>query len=395
MKEFVCGLTFLSAAVICTAVLAANSGLMSADKSTEDASSGVENLPDQIPPNIQPREGGTIKMSPEPVIHPLEGGTIMTLPMTPPEPVNGSGVYSPWAVLKFNNAEEKEYYYKIAGTEEFKRLYSFEFIKQTCEIEAYYIDEYGNESSHIFLSYIIENPKSWVNEEDKEDDDAAAPSYQNKYAAPLTKDEYKEINFFDYTQQVITSFYISSDMYNAALADKRHYNYTFSDFIVDDVYDKELIGSIVESYTSFAEENGYSKLQTLNGLAALGQSAAEYGYDRNTAGVSGNYIRYGIESLCDPYIDCEDYAILIAELFKAAGYRSALFCNSNHAIAGVVIPSKIAEKSGLEATELNSISYNGDTFFLVEGTAPIMIGDVDLTYEDYQSGGEFIFYGEF
>ncbi len=377
MKGFVCGLTFLSAAVIGAAVLAANSGLLSAVRSAEDASSGIESLPDQIPPNIQPREGGTL----------------MTQPMMPPKPVNDSGVYTPWAVLKFENADDKKYYYRVAGEEEFKRLYSFEFIKQTCEIEAYFIDEYGNESSHIFLSYIIERPESWDYEEDKEDEDAAL-SYQNKFAAPLTEDVYKEVEFFDYTQDVKISFYIDKDMYNAALADKHHIVYTLSDYIVNDVYDKALIGSIVESYTSFAEENDYSRLQILNGLTALGQSAAEYGYDKDTAG-SDNYIRYGIESLCDPYIDCEDYAILIAELFKAAGYRSAIFCNNNHAIAGVVIPKKVAEKSGLQATELNSISLNGDTFFLVEGTASIGIGDIDLSDEVYQSGGEFTFCGEF
>ena len=87
-------------------------------------------------------------------------------------------------------------------------------------------------------------------------------------------------------------------------------------------------------------------------------------------GVVEEYWKYPLETLYDRAGDCEDTSILLAALFKAAGYDAALVLLPGHAIAAVVLPSD---------TVGYYYSVNSKNYYFCETTAETSLGQATMT----------------
>ncbi|MFA6710914.1 MAG: hypothetical protein WCR83_06300 [Candidatus Methanomethylophilaceae archaeon] len=92
--------------------------------------------------------------------------------------------------------------------------------------------------------------------------------------------------------------------------------------------------------------------------------------DELVDGVVEEYWKYPLETLYDRAGDCEDTSILLAALFKAAGYDTALVLLPGHAVTAVVLPSD---------TVGYYYSVDSKNYYFCETTAETSLGQATVT----------------
>jgi hypothetical protein len=128
---------------------------------------------------------------------------------------------------------------------------------------------------------------------------------------------------------------------------------------------------LASALSSEGEKLGYTNYKMVE-LAARFVQAIPYSYDINSTGIE-EYPRYPIETLVDGSGDCEDHAILLAQLLSSMNYDAVLlYYSGEHMAIGV------ADAGNMYGT---SYTHNGKKYYYVETTSTgWTIGDIPEKY---------------
>ncbi len=140
-------------------------------------------------------------------------------------------------------------------------------------------------------------------------------------------------------------------------------------------YDDRVIETLAASLSSLM--SGHTSLEKANCILKFVQSIP-YAYDTDTHSVS-NYWDYPAELLYEQKGDCEDHAVLLSALYKAAGYDNVLYyvkcydSSTGETDYHVAVGTDIPGASGTYTT------YAGVKYYYCEGTATESAGIVDYS----------------
>ena len=97
-------------------------------------------------------------------------------------------------------------------------------------------------------------------------------------------------------------------------------NYAMVNFVTSD---DRIVQDVASTLKSFAEEENYSQVDTINFILRFVQKNAVYASDNITKG-QVEYWKYPVETLVDKKGDCEDSSVLFASIMDALGYDVAM-----------------------------------------------------------------------
>jgi len=142
-----------------------------------------------------------------------------------------------------------------------------------------------------------------------------------------------------------------------------HANYSvYVTHSLDDVFFQKLASTL----SAEGGKLGYTNYQMVE-LATFFVRTIPYSYDIDSTGRK-EYPRYPIETLVDGTGDCEDHAILLAELIRSMNYDAILLAYPTHMALGVV------DTGNMYGT---SYTHNGKKYYYVETTpSGRVIGDI-------------------
>jgi hypothetical protein len=141
---------------------------------------------------------------------------------------------------------------------------------------------------------------------------------------------------------------------------------------VTDNQDDYIFNALADTMISDGEKLGFTKIETVE-LALLLVQSIPYSIDIDTTGLE-EYPRYPLETLVDDTGDCEDHAILLAELLCALQYDAVLLeYPGDHMAVGV------ADSGDMFGTYYE---HDGKKYYYTETTATgWKIGDIPLGYD--------------
>jgi predicted transglutaminase-like cysteine proteinase len=170
----------------------------------------------------------------------------------------------------------------------------------------------------------------------------------------------------------------SRDIYQFYANQARQYvdNYQFKyGSYVSDMLDKYLMNSIVSEFEQYGQDNGYTERQVIEHMMSFVQNL-EYTDDKRGTGFN-DYLKYPLETLVEQDGDCEDTAILMANLLRNYGYGTKLIYASGDMTDGDVEGHMAVGIKGND--DVQGTYYtddNGDCYYFIETTAPgIPIGE--------------------
>jgi hypothetical protein len=141
---------------------------------------------------------------------------------------------------------------------------------------------------------------------------------------------------------------------------------------VSDKFDDRYVGAIADEIENYGQRFDLSKPGIVNAAVAIVQGM-EYTEDSVTTGYD-EYPRYPVETLYHQGGDCEDTAILLAQLLRQLGYGVVLFLLPGHMGVGVL---------GDEGLPGDYVPYKGEPYYYVETTGDgWRIGEMPEEYRD-------------
>jgi predicted transglutaminase-like cysteine proteinase len=148
----------------------------------------------------------------------------------------------------------------------------------------------------------------------------------------------------------------------------QNYQYKYGSYVSDRL-DKYLIDSIVTEFEKYGEEEDHNERQIIEHMMSLVQNL-EYTTDK--AGTGWNdYPKYPIETLVDQDGDCEDTAILMANLLRNFGYGTKLIYATGEMTegdAGGHMAVGVLGENDIEGTYYED--EKGDRYYFIETTSP-------------------------
>lgn len=177
---------------------------------------------------------------------------------------------------------------------------------------------------------------------------------------------YTEGNRTTTTQSYSSSFYEFYDSQARQYVDNFQYKYGS---YVSDRLDKPIIDSIISSFESYGQERGYTERQNIEHMMSFVQNL-EYTTDKRGVGFN-EYPKYPLETLVEQEGDCEDTAILMANLLRHYGYGTKLIYASGDMTddgAGGHMAVGIKGNESVKGTYYTD--NNGDRYYFIETTSP-------------------------
>ena len=187
----------------------------------------------------------------------------------------------------------------------------------------------------------------------------STPLEPNIDSTELISKEYKfEYDNFEWTWDI----QIPKSLYDYYKALPRSQTQNYSVYVTHPLAD-EYIQALSEKISQAASDNNYDSFQTISLAAAFVQSLP-YTSDLVSTGYD-EYPRYPIETLVDNGGDCEDTAILAADLIRHLGYDAVLIIFSGtpqspgHCAVGV---------KGDDSINGSYYNYNNNKYYYLETT---------------------------
>lgn len=138
---------------------------------------------------------------------------------------------------------------------------------------------------------------------------------------------------------------------------------------VSDKLDENYIDSIVSDFEEYGEKNGQNERQIIEHMMSFVQNLE---YTKDLRGTGWNdYPKYPIETLVQKEGDCEDTAILMANLLRNYGYGTKLIyatADMTDANAGGHMAVGIKGEDDVQGVYYED--DNGDRYYFIETTAP-------------------------
>lgn len=192
--------------------------------------------------------------------------------------------------------------------------------------------------------------------------------------------------WFDYDKMEWSiDFQIDRSLYNEYRKESRknkndgiEYDLYYAQF-VSDTRDDEILVNAIEDIMKVAKKNMYSDYDIANIFLSLVQSL-EYTDDLATRAYF-EYPRYPLETLVDGGGDCEDTAVLLAQLLDCAGVDSVLLAYEDHMAVGVkCVPE------GNKGYYLGYYTFGGSRYYYTETTdVDWYIGEIPGEYFDIEA----------
>jgi len=147
-----------------------------------------------------------------------------------------------------------------------------------------------------------------------------------------------------------------------------NYQYKYGSYVSDQL-DKYLMDAMVSEFETYGQENGHTERQVIEHMMSFVQNLE---YTTDEAGTGWNdYPKYPLETLVQQEGDCEDTAILMANLLRNYGYGVKLiYATGDMTDEGVGGHMAVGIKG--EDT-LPGVYYEdeyGDPYYFIETTAP-------------------------
>lgn len=163
--------------------------------------------------------------------------------------------------------------------------------------------------------------------------------------------------------QAIYEFY-----YNQSRQYVNNFQYKYGSY-VSDMLDKYLMDSLVSEFEDYGEKHNQSERQIIEHMMSFVQNL-KYTSDKRGTGWN-DYPKYPLETLVEQDGDCEDTAILMANLLRNYGYSTKLiYATGDMTDRGYGGHMAVGILGGEDVQGTYYEDDNGDKYYFIETTAP-------------------------